>query len=80
MNVPRDGYASKHRVGAIRVTKNGFILNDQVLQHRIKSGKLILAQEADGYWLQKAANSSKYLTPLAYKRLREFDSFLWRFL
>lgn len=71
MNIPRDGYASKHRVGAIRVTKNGFILNDKVLQHKIKSGKLIPAQEADGYWLQNAPNSSKYLTPLTYKRLRE---------
>lgn len=71
MNLPRDNYALAHRVGAIRATKNGFILNDKVLQQKIKAGKLIPAQEGEGYWMQNAENSTKYLTPLANKRLIE---------
>ena len=71
MNLPKDDYAFAHRVGAIRATKNGFILNDKILQQKIKSGKLIPAQEGDGFWMQNAENSTKYLTPLANKRLLE---------
>lgn len=71
MNLPKDDYAFAHRVGAIRATKNGFILNDKVLLQKIRSGKLIPAQEGDGYWMQNAQNSTKHLTPLANKRLLE---------
>jgi hypothetical protein len=71
MALPKDDYASAHRVGAIRVTKNGFILNDKVLQQKIRAGKLIQAQESDGYWIQNAQNGTKYLTPLANQRLIE---------
>lgn len=71
MALPKDDYASAHRVGAIRATKNGFILNGKVLQQKIKSGKLIRAQESDGFWIQNAQNGTNYLTPLANQRLIE---------
>ena len=71
MDLPKDDYALAHRVGAIRTTKNGFILDDKVLQQKIRAGKLIKAIESDGYWMQNAQNSTKYLTPLANQRLIE---------
>lgn len=71
MNLPKDDYALAHRVGAIRATKNGFILNEKDLKQKIRAGKLIPAQEGEGYWMQNAQNSTKYLTPLANQRLIE---------
>lgn len=71
MPLPKDDYASAHRAQAIRTTKNGFILNDQILNQKIKSGQLIEIEEGDGFYMTSAANSTQHLTPLANKRLQE---------
>jgi hypothetical protein len=71
MPLPKDDYATAHRAQAIRTTKNGFILNDRMLNQKIKSGKLIEVIEGDGFYMNYAPNSTHYLTPLANKRLLE---------
>jgi|GEM_PF-1887628 hypothetical protein len=71
MHLTRDSYPNKHRPMAISTTKNGYILNDQILQKKIKSKKLVKVIEGDGFYMQEATYSSHILTPLANKRLLE---------
>lgn len=71
MHLSRDSYPYKHRPLAIATTKNGYILNDQILQNKLKSSKLVKVIEGDGFYMQDAKYSSHVLTPLANKRLLE---------
>ena len=66
-----DSYPKLHRPLAIKTTNNGYIRNQKVLKKYLSSGKLVSIDENDGYYIKHLAHSSKHLTPLAYKRLKE---------
>jgi hypothetical protein len=71
IKVHRDDYSKEHRPKAIKSTNNGYIRNQKVLKKYLSSGKLVSIDENDGYYIKHLAHSSKHLTPLAYKRLKE---------
>jgi hypothetical protein len=80
LEVTKDSYPNQHRPLAIRFTKNGFIKDEATLTNFLRRKRLVLVDEADGYYIQNLTSSSKHLTPIAKKRLEElallFRSFL----
>ena len=71
LDVHKDDYQTLHRPLAIKTTHNGYIENQQVLKNYIRKGRLVEIDESDGYYIRHLGHSSKHLTPLAYKRLKE---------
>ena len=71
LDVHKDDYQTLHRPLAIKTTNNGYIENQQVLRNYIRKGRLVEIDESDGYYIRHLGHSSKHLTPLAYKRLKE---------
>ena len=71
LEVHKDDYHKFHLPLAIKTTHNGYIENQQVLRNYIRKGRLVEIDESDGYYIRHLGHSSKYLTPLAYKRLKE---------
>ena len=71
LNVHKDDYKRLHRPLAIKTTNNGYIENQQVLRSYLRKGRLVEIDESDGYFIPHLGHSSKHLTPLAYKRLKE---------
>ncbi len=67
----KDSYKLLHRPKAIEVTHNGYIKNQSILRQFLKSKRLVEIDENDGYFIMNLKNSSKHLTPFAYKRLIE---------
>jgi len=77
LEVTKDSYPNQHRPLAIRFTKNGFIKDEATLTDFLLRKRLVLVDEADGYYIQNLTSSSKHLTPIAKKRLEEL-AFLFR--
>lgn len=71
LNVHKDDYTRLHRPLAIKTTNNGYIKNQQILEKFIYNKKIVEIDECEGYYIQYLAHSSKHLTPLAFKRLKE---------
>jgi hypothetical protein len=71
LNLHKDSYPLYHRPLAIKTTNNGYILNQQVLRNYINKGRIVEIDENDGYYIKPLEHSSKHLTPLAYRRLKE---------
>ena len=77
LDVTKDSYPNQHRPLAIRSTKNGFIKDEATVTNFLLRKRLVVVDEADGYYIQKLTSSSKHLTPIAKKRLEEL-AFLFR--
>lgn len=71
LKVQKDDYNRFHRPLAIKTTNNGYIKNQSVLKRYIQNKKIVEIDENDGYYIQHLTHSTKHLTPLAYKRLKE---------
>lgn len=80
LEVTKDSYPNQHRPLAIRSTKNGFIKDEATLTNFLLRKRLVLVDEADGYYIQKLTSSSKHLTPIAKKRLEELAALFRSFL
>jgi hypothetical protein len=80
MDLPKDDYARKHRPLAIRFTKNGFIKDEATLNVFLAKKRLVEVDDADGYFIQHLASSSKHLTPVAKRRLIELGLLYRSFL
>ena len=71
LEVQKDSYPEQHRPLAIRLTKNGFIKDEATLNNFLQRKRLVVVDEADGYYIQNLTSSTKHLTPIAKKRLEE---------
>lgn len=80
LNVHKDDYTRLHRPLAIKTTNNGYIKNQQILNQFLQNKKIVEIEEGDGYYIQNLAHSSKHLTPLAYKRLKELGTLYRSFI
>ncbi len=70
----KDNYTHFHRPLAIKTSQNRYIKNNALLEKFIQKKYLVPIEENNGFYIQKLHNSSKHLTPLAYKRLLELGN------
>jgi hypothetical protein len=71
IDVKKDNYFDLHLPHAIKSTNNRYIKNQKILKKYLKQGTLVKIHENDGFYINHLYQSSKHLTPLAYKRLIE---------
>jgi hypothetical protein len=70
----KENYTHFHRPLAIKTSQNRYIKNNALLEKFIQKKYLVPIEENNGFYIQKLHNSSKHLTPLAYKRLLELGN------
>ena len=80
MQVQKDDYTKKHRPLALKTTGNRFIEDNQKLKKLLTQKNLVQVYDEAGYYIQYLQNSSKHLTPLAKKRLKELGLLFRRYL
>lgn len=67
----RDNYKTEHLPNAKKLTNNLFIDDKRDLNRQVGRGKLLKIENNAGYKIRYLNNSSKHLTPYAYKILKE---------
>lgn len=74
MALTKNDYRSEHKPSAQRISGNRYIKNEALRQRWIRSGNLVVVDEANGFGISKLDYSSAHLTPLARKRLYELGN------
>lgn len=74
LNLSRDNYKTQHLPHAKKVSNNLFIADKRELNQLIKKGKIVVIKNNEGFKIRHLQNSSKHLTPKAYKALLEMGN------
>ena len=80
IKLKRDDYRKKHLPHAMRLTKNAYIYNERNKYEYLRKGQLVEVNAIPGIHFENMKNSSRHLTPLAYRRLKELSSLFRAYL
>ena len=80
IKLKRDDYRKQHLPRAISLTKNAYIYNESNKSDYLRKGKLVAVSTITGVHFEDMKNSSRHLTPLADKRLKELGSLFRAYL